>query len=115
MLFRSSFLNSFQRGNRDTVQREQAGSILMMLELMNSPMVTDRVRLQASPFLRSLGDMPSVEAAVEEMFLAFLSRRPTEAERAAAMQGLARASSPGQGVEDLAWALVNRVDFLFSY
>jgi hypothetical protein len=111
----TSFLNSFQRGNRDTVQREQAGSILMMLELMNSPMVTDRVRLQASPFLRSLGDMPGVEAAVEEMFLAFLSRRPTDTERAAAVASLARASSPGQGVEDLAWALVNRVDFLFSY
>lgn len=111
----ASFLNSFQRGNRDTVQREQSGSILMMLELMNSPMVTDRIRLQASPFLRSLGDLPGVDAAVEEMFLAFLSRRPAEAERAAAIASLSRASSPGQGVEDLAWALVNRVDFLFSY
>jgi hypothetical protein len=35
--FITSFLNSFQRGNRDTVQREQAGSILMMTGVDEQP------------------------------------------------------------------------------
>jgi len=111
----TNFLNSFQRGNRDTVQREQSGSILMMLELMNSPMVNDRVRVSASPFLRRMRDHPDAAAAIEEMFLAFLSRTPTEEERTVITGRFARAASRAQAVEDLAWALINRVDFVFSY
>lgn len=113
--FVTSFLNSFQRGNRDTVQRDQAGSMLMMLEMMNSPIVNDRTRVANSPFLRSMRDNPDAGAAVEEMFLAFLSRRPSESEKAVALETLSQASSRTQGVEDLAWALMNRVEFLFSY
>jgi hypothetical protein len=83
---------------------------------MNSPMVNDRVAVQASPFLRSLGDMPSVEAVVEEMFLAFLSRADGRRRGQTAVAGSAqRRIARAQGVEDLAWALTNRVDFLFSY
>lgn len=110
-----NFMNSFQRGNRDTVQREQAGSILMVLELMNSTLVNDRVRVTNSPFLRQMRDLASTEAVVDEMFLAFLSRRPSSEEKAKALEGIAKSASRTQAVEDLAWALVNRVDFLFSY
>lgn len=113
--FVTSFLNSFQRGNRDTVQRDQAGSMLMMLEMMNSSLVNDRIRVANSPFLRSLRDQADAATAVEEMFLSFLSRRPTEVEKALALEALSQASSRTQGVEDLAWALINRVEFLFSY
>lgn len=113
--FITSFLNSFQRGNRDTVQRDQAGSVLMRLEVMNSPVVNDRTRVTASPFLRAMRDNPNPEAVVEEMFLAFLSRTPTAGEREIALQALSSAASRAQGVEDLAWALINRVEFLFSY
>lgn len=113
--FITSFLNSFQRGNRDTVQRDQAGSVLMRLEVMNSPVVNDRTRVTASPFLRAMRDNPNLEAVVDEMFLAFLSRHPSAAERETALQALRGAASRAQGVEDLAWALINRVEFLFSY
>lgn len=111
----NAFLNSFQRGNRDTVQREQSGSILMMLQLMNSPLVNDRVRLAASPFLRSMRDAANPAAVVDEMFLAFLARHPSSQERAIALRSFENATSRAAAVEDLAWALINRVDFLFSY
>jgi hypothetical protein len=52
------------------------------------------------------------------MFLAFLSRFPSEYEKAAALRRFAAASTTQARntlIEDLAWALVNKTDFLFSY
>lgn len=111
----NAFMNSFQRGNRDTVQREQAGSILMMLQLMNSGFVNDRTRVAGSPFLRAMRDAANPEAVIDEMFLAFLSRHPTAQERTTALQAFGASPNRAAAVEDLAWALINRVDFVFSY
>lgn len=116
-----AFLDAFNRGNRDTLPRRQDGSILMWLNLMNSTFVNSRARAtgsNASPYLAALARNASNEQAVDDMFLTFLSRRPTEYERGVALKGLERASTPAAratAVEDLAWALMNKIDFLFSY
>jgi hypothetical protein len=112
------FLNTFLRGDRDTQLRSQAGSILQQLALMNDTFVTTRIRMANSPVLREIAKLPSSEAIVDEIFLSFLSRRPTARERAAALAPLARAANANQrnqAIEDLAWAAVNKVDFIFSY
>jgi len=117
-----SFLASFNRGNRDTVPRSQTGSSIMWLNLMNSSFVTSRVKASgtgASPVLTALAANGSNEAVVEELFLGFLSRRPTEAEKKVALAALGKSGSAGYtraaAVEDLAWALINKIDFLYSY
>jgi hypothetical protein len=117
----NNFLNSFNRGNRDNAQRSQSGSILLSLNLMNHAFVNDRVRLtgaSASPFLASIARLANPEQIIDEMFLAFLSRFPSEYEKAAALRRFAAASTTQARntlIEDLAWALVNKTDFLFSY
>lgn len=120
----AAFLNSFTRGNRDTIQRSQNGSILMWLNMMNSTVVTDRTRVQNnqgrySPYLLQMAQNANNEQVVEDMFLTYLSRRPTEYEKGVALKTLAKATTPQytrtMAVEDLAWALENKVDFLFSY
>ena len=108
-------MNGFQRGNRDTVQRSQSASILMMLELMNSPFITERLRAGVSPYLQALGRVSNDEAVADEMFLAFLSRSPSESERASAVAVLKSRPSRQEAIQDLAWTLINKVDFLFSY
>lgn len=116
-----AFLDAFNRGNRDTIPRRQDGSILMWLNLMNSTFTTSRARAtgnNASPYLAALARDGSNEQIVEDMFLAFLSRRPTEYERGVALKRLENAATPAArttAVEDLAWALMNKIDFLFSY
>lgn len=50
----AAFLNTFQRGNRDNVQRSQSGSILMRLSLMNSSVVNDRVKAASAPGLDAI-------------------------------------------------------------
>ncbi|NWF84179.1 MAG: DUF1549 domain-containing protein [Bryobacteraceae bacterium] len=120
----AAFLNSFTRGNRDTIQRSQNGSILMWLNMMNSTVVTDRTRVQDnqgrySPYLLQMARNTNNEQVVEDMFLTYLSRRPTEYEKGVALKTLAKATTPqytrNAAVEDLAWALANKADFLFSY
>ena len=62
--------------------------------------------------------MTDNDAVINEIFLAFLSRMPSDAERAVASKPLAAASTAAvrnAAIEDLAWAAVNKVDFLFSY
>jgi hypothetical protein len=115
----AGFMNAFQRGNRDTQFRSQNGSVQMYLNLMNNTFVTNRVQTRNSPNLQAAARITDNEQLVEELFFAFLSRRPTEYERGIALK---RLSGPftaqytrGVLIEDLAWALINKTDFIFSY
>ncbi|MBK7928208.1 MAG: DUF1549 domain-containing protein [Bryobacterales bacterium] len=115
----NNFMNTFLRGNRDTLERRTAGSILQQLALMNDAQVINRVRVTASPVLRRIAGIPDNEAVVEEMFLTFLGRKPSEYEKGKAQEFLKRyattAATRNTSIEDLGWALVNKVEFLFSY
>ncbi len=114
----ATFMNTFLRGNRDTQQRSQSGSILQQLYLMNDTFVTTKVKVGASSTLRAAAAMTDSAAAVEELYLQFLGRRPTEPERTAAAGHLAKANNAATrnaNVEDLAWALINKTEFIFSY
>jgi hypothetical protein len=113
-------MDTFSRGNRDTVQRSQSGSILLQLNVMNNALVTERIRqtgASASPFITGLTKSENNGQVVEEMFLAFLSRQPSEYERGVALKQLAGKSGAARNtaIEDLAWSLVNKIDFLYSY
>lgn len=113
-----NFLDSFFRGNRDTRPRSQSGSILQQLNLMNDTFVLNRTRVSASPTLQAVSRLAGDGAAVDEMFLLFLSRYPDDYERGRAVEHLRKAANPAARnatIEDLAWACVNKVDFLFSY
>jgi hypothetical protein len=114
----STFLNTFLRGNRDTQSRSQSGSILQQLALMNDAFVNNRTRLANSPVLTNISRLPNNDLIVDEMFLTFLSRQPSQRERSVALTFLGRATNQtakNTAVEDLAWALINKIDFLFSY
>jgi hypothetical protein len=110
----NNFMNFFLRGNRDTLDRSQAGSIQQELALMNDNFVISRVKVR-SPRLAAIAQIASDEEAVRQLYLAFLSRRPTDGEKSAALGVLAGASSRNAAIEDLAWACVNKVEFLYSY
>ncbi len=113
-----NFMNVFLRGNRDTQQRSQSGSILQQLYLMNDLFVTSKVKVAASSTLRAIAANPSNDAVVDELFLLLLSRPASQSERSTAVGHLAKApnaSTRNTYVEDLAWALVNKVEFIFSY
>lgn len=114
----ANLLNSFLRGNRDTVPRSTDGSILQRLTVMNDSFVTNRTKVAASPELLTVSKMTDNNAVIEELFLTFISREPTAAESAAAVAYLKAATTTtlrNSAIEDLAWALVNKIEFLYSY
>ena len=55
---------------------------------------------------------------LDELYLAYLSRIPGDDEKTKAMAFLAKASTAAlrsAALEDLAWAIVQKSDFLFNY
>lgn len=112
------FMNSFLRGNRDSQLRSRDGSILMYLNLMNSTEISNRIRTGSSPAMLAWSRNLVNEQVVEELFLAFLSRLPDEAEKRIALRSLEGRRTPAErnaALEDLAWVLINKPDFIFSY
>jgi len=112
-----NFMNSFLRGNRDTTVRTQAGSIIQQLNLMNDNFVLSRNRYTASAPIRAAAALGNAQAA-DEMYLMFLSRFPNATERAdavAIMQAANTAALRQAAFEDIAWVLINKAEFIFSY
>ena len=50
---------------------------------------------------------------VDELYLAALSRLPTDEERQASRELLAESTNAGEFYQDLLWALINSKQFLF--
>ena len=114
----NTFMNTFFRGNRDNQQRTQSGSIQQQLYLMNDQFVTNRVKVASSPKLKAMTAIAKDSDLIDEAFLTFLSRYPTDYERSRALPFLAKATTAAlrnTAVEDLSWVCINKVDFLFSY
>ena len=110
-----NFLAPFLRGNRDGLTRNQTGSILQQLTLMNNTFVTTKVRMNASPNLRVAAAITDNGAAVDELFLTFLARKPSAFEKSSAVAHFSKAPNRTAAIEDLGWALINKAEFLFSY
>jgi hypothetical protein len=110
-----TFMASFTRGNRDTTRRGGSGSILQQLSIMNdNTVVLSRLKMATSPGLRELAKITENAGLVDELWLTFISRLPTETERAKAVAHLGKGNR-NTAIEDLAWVAVNKMDFLFSY
>ncbi len=88
-------------------------SMIQAASLMNHDLVLDRVKAKKGSRLeRLLASETSNEKLVEELFLATIGRPPRSDESRQALALLGR--SRQEGAEDLLWALLNRVDFIFN-
>lgn len=109
-----AFMGVFGRGNRFDVTRSSDSSVLGSLSLMNSTFITNKIMSQGSSNVaRLLQTQYSDEELLGRLFLQTLSRRPTAEEKQAAIAR--RGRSRTEWAEDLQWALLNKLDFLFSY
>ena len=89
-------------------------SLVQAASLMNHDVLLNRVKIQTGGRLEKLlrGNPPKSNAdIVEELFLATISRPPSATEKSQAVQLIEQQRD--QGAEDLMWALLNRIDFIF--
>jgi len=109
------FLDSFGRGDRDETPRSDESSITQSLILLNDPVVTTRVRqnVQGSTLQRILAASREPAKVAEELYLSTLSRYPTNEELATATRHLS-GGEIGPKAEDLLYALLNSLEFLFQ-
>ena len=110
-----AFLDSFLRGNRDDTARNSDSSITQSLSLLNSTIVTTRVKRATtnstvSKVLSTTSDPGSI---ADQLYLATLSRYPSQSERALAINYL-NSGTLAQKAEDLQYALINQLEFLFD-
>jgi Protein of unknown function (DUF1553)/Protein of unknown function (DUF1549) len=114
----ATFMNNFLRGNRDNVPRSGTETIGQSQSLMNDNFVVSRIKMAASPTLQAVAKLTTPAAQIEEMFYTFLGRAPSDYEKSHALDYLSKATTTAQknaALEDLAWALVNKLEFAFSY
>ncbi len=113
----NSFLHTFLRGNRDSLQRSSEQTILQRMAIMNDSFVTNRTRA-VSPNLATLFKITDNRDVVEEIYMTFLARQPSETETETAIQYLKRAVNAADRnlyLEDLVWTCINKAEFVFSY
>jgi hypothetical protein len=110
------FLDNFGRGNRDDEPRETDSSIVQALAMMNDgTMIIPRIRRtnSATTVAKALAASNDPAVIADTLYLATLSRYPTDTERATAVAYL-KSGTLGQKTEDLQWALLNSLEFLFD-
>jgi len=109
-----SFMVAFGQSNRSNPPRPPAPSPLQPLILMRSSVVNDRVVAAKDSRVQRLLDSYSDNAkVVDEMFLSTLSRHPSANERQFAINALD--GNRVESAQNLQWALLNLVDFLYNY
>lgn len=111
------FLKLFGRPSRTTpcvCERSTGASISQALHLMNSPNLQNKLA-HAGGRLTQLASMSDAQI-IEELWLVCFSRFPDENERQQAMEHLStRQHKRRQSIEDLAWSLLNTVEFVFNH
>jgi hypothetical protein len=111
----ASFLNNFGRGNRDDDARSDDASTSQALILLNDNNVVQRTRnvTNGSTVQKTLLASKDPSTIADTLYLTTLSRYPTASERAAAVQ-LLTSGDLTRKTEDLQFALLNKLEFLFN-
>jgi hypothetical protein len=109
-----SFMQAFGQANRGAPAQPVRPSPLQPIMLMRSSVVNDRVlAAKDSRVQRLLGSYQDDGKVVEELFLSTLSRQPTPEEKAFAVAQMAK--NRVEGAQNVQWALLNLVEFLYNF
>lgn len=107
-------LRTFGQSTRRNPPKPLNGSVRQPLALMESPVVSERVKADGDSLVQRLLDSYDNDAkVVEELFLSTLAREPSAEEREVALAELT--ADRTRGAENLQWALINNVEFFFNH
>jgi hypothetical protein len=103
---RAQFVNFFLAGAESASAVDYEVGIPQALRLMNAPIANNPLLAR-----RIVGSNTKLEEAIEALYLAALSRRPTTEERTTLREYLLKAATPAQGYSDILWVLLNGSEF----
>ncbi|MEM7143942.1 MAG: DUF1549 domain-containing protein [Verrucomicrobiota bacterium] len=109
---RGHFLREFGQSDREVVENaNDEATISQALNLLNNPGVHSSLRNPYSKIRRDLKDAASPEEALDALYLALYSRKPTDQESKLLLPIIAENQS--QGALEVAWTMLNTTQFLF--
>jgi hypothetical protein len=109
-----TFMQAFGQSNRGAPGRPPQPSPLQPIMLMRSSVINDRVLAANDSRVQRLLDKYTDNAkVVDELFLATLSREPTPQEKGMAVSFLDK--NRVEGAQNVQWALLNLVEFLYNF
>jgi hypothetical protein len=103
-------VQQFGQCDRYTAEADRRAGMVQAAMLLNHGLLRERVKVQKGSRIEQLLKGPDKQL-VEDLFLAGLSRLPSPDEEKVALEALA--GGRDAGAEDLLWAMINRLDFLF--
>lgn len=113
----SYFLQTFGRSQRSTVcacETKSEPTLSQALHLLNGDAVHGKI--QRGGKIKTMLDAGKTPPQIcEELYVAALTRLPTEEEKGKMEALLAAAESPQAGLEDIFWAILNSREFLFNH
>ncbi len=116
---RHYFLKTFGRPARTTAcecERSSEPGVSQVLHLLNAPELQTKLSHPRGTVVTLLRQHDADGPVVEGLYLAFLGRPPTEREREVATAHLERRKGQRrEAAEDLAWALLNSLEFVFNH
>lgn len=116
--YKSFLMDTFGRPPRQVVcecERSSKPNIAQALTLLNGDLLQKKFADKAGRLETMASAKLSPDAAIDELFLATLSRRPNADERAKCRSWLSQAATPREGYQDLLWVLLNSREFLFNH
>ncbi len=114
------FLGIFGRPVRSTpcdCERAGAPNVSQVLHVLNSPEIQAKLTHDGG-FLAELSRRPGLTdpQLIDELYLTFFSRHPSDHERATAENYLQKQAGNRQAaIEDLAWSMLNSLEFVFNH
>jgi hypothetical protein len=96
-------------------ERDGGASVFQVLTLANHPRVWEKIKDANGRIAKLLKEKGEDASRIEELFLATLSRLPTEAERLACDSHMRNAASPEKGLQGVLWSLLNTREFVVQH
>ena len=113
------FLKLFGRPERVSAcecERTVEPAVGQVLHLLNAPALNAKLTHDAGTIARLVQRMPDDGSLADELYLSFYSRFPNGEERRSAIRHLSRDSAHRrESAEDLAWSLMNSLEFMFNH
>jgi hypothetical protein len=96
-------------------ERESEGSLAQALQFVNGRLIKEKLALPKNRLGRLLAERLTDREVLDELYLATLSRFPSDAERRKMSVHVAGKTERRQAWEDVQWALLNSLEFRFRH
>ena len=82
---------------------------------MNSPRLHNKLSNRTNVLTSLVNSLPDNEAILDELYLTLFCRFPDDEEIQFGSQFLVHADDRRQAIEDLAWGMMNSLEFAFNH